>query len=100
MLSQLTVLTYVTIMIAIGLLATLPALGQTSNPSDDEFSQKPVKWLIGRELDQNNQLAISASWTDAPLRERLAAFSRQQRTGILLDSRVDPCSIAASIRLS
>jgi hypothetical protein len=93
MLSRLTVLTFVTIMIAFALPTTLPALCQTSKPSDDEFSQRPVKWLIGRELDQNNQLAIAASWTDAPLRERLAAFSRQQRTGIFLDRRVDPSQL-------
>lgn len=52
-----------------------------------------IKWLTGRKLDEFNQVAISAWWSDAELRERIMGFSRNQQFAIFLDRRVDPSTI-------
>lgn len=85
MLSRLTVVTVVAIVLPVGPQAVRLIAGQSSD--------NPVQWLTGRDLDRNNQLAISVSWTDAPLRSRLSAFAKQQKVGIFLDRRVDPSQL-------
>lgn len=81
-LSQLTVMSIIATVIA--LLAPVGGTAVCQEPSDG------VDWLTGKDLDQENQLAFSASWTDAPLRSRLTAFANQRKIGIFIDRRVDP----------
>lgn len=57
------------------------------------FSQSPpgdIKWRTGKQLDDSNQLALSAWWTDAPIRDRITTFSIHQQFGCFLDRRIDP----------
>ncbi len=49
-----------------------------------------ARWLTGRKLDEFNEIAISAWWSDAELRERIMRFSVNQQLAIFLDRRVDP----------
>jgi hypothetical protein len=58
------------------------------------FPSDEVRWLTGRDLEKANLLAISAAWTDAPLRPRLLELSRRQRIAVFIDRRVDPTLVA------
>ncbi len=51
---------------------------------------KSATWLTGKKLDQAIGLAISVSWKDAPLVERLQRFSKRQKISVFVDRRIDP----------
>ncbi|HEX5446164.1 MAG TPA: hypothetical protein VFW87_20215 [Pirellulales bacterium] len=47
-------------------------------------------WLVGRKLQLQRSLPLTASWSQTPLREALGNLSRGQRVAMLLDRRIDP----------
>lgn len=66
-------------------------IAQSDQGSTGQASQtSQVDWHTGERLDQFNQFAISASWTDAELRDRLVSFATSQKSALFLDRRVDP----------
>lgn len=82
--SRCMIMTVVTIMLAVQTPMVRSACGQSSKKADDS-----IKWLTGSKLDQASRYSFSASWTEAPLRDRLKAFAKQQKIAVFVDRRVD-----------
>lgn len=47
-------------------------------------------WKTGRKILAANELAVSVSWSNAPIRSRLQSFSGTQKLAFFLDRRIDP----------
>lgn len=70
-----------------------PAVGQLVHPSDTQSQlilDSHTNWKIGSQLDRFTLATISASWTEAELRNRLISFANTQKAAIFVDRRIDP----------
>ena len=50
-------------------------------------------FLTGKKLDRKNSLEFSLWWKDAELRDRLRAFSTDEKVAVMLDRQIDPSTL-------
>ena len=75
---------------------TTPLFSQPSTNSSPTLQQNLdslIAWKTGRQLDRFTTASISASWTEADLRDRLINFAQTQKAAIFIDRRIDPSQL-------
>lgn len=77
------------------LILTVAGISGQVVAQDSNVDSNPVDWHTGKALEEFNELAISAWWTDVEFRDRIMRFSVNQRRAIFLDRRIDPSQLVS-----